>query len=186
MIPLTALWLPIVISAVLAFVASAVMHMVLTYHRTDYRQLPEEDRIREVIREAKVPVGNYFFPHAKDMKDAQTPEMVAKFEQGPVGMVNVMPSGPPTMGKALGIWFVFCLVVSVLVAYLTSRTLGPGTSYLAVFRVAGTVAFMGYGLSECTNSIWKGQAWSTTLKSLVDAFIYGLLTAGAFGWLWPQ
>jgi nucleoside recognition membrane protein YjiH len=186
MIPLTALWLPIVISAVLAFAASAVMHMVLPFHRKDYKVLPDEDKVRAAIREAKVPEGNYFFPHATDLKEARTPEMMAKFEEGPVGLMNVMPSGPPTMGKALGIWFVFCLVVSVFVAYLTTRTLGPGTSYLAVFRIAGTVAFMGYGLSECTNSIWKAQAWSTTVKSLVDAFIYGLLTAGVFGWLWPQ
>ena len=186
MISLTALWLPIVISAVVAFVASAVMHMVLPFHKKDYRQLPEEDKIRAVMREANVEVGNYFFPHAKDMKDAQTPEMVAKFKEGPVALVSVMPSGPPTMGKALGIWFVFCLVVSVFVAYLAGRTLDAGTSYLTVFRVAGTVAFMGYGLSECTNSIWKGQSWGTTVRSLIDALIYGLLTAGVFGWLWPD
>jgi len=186
MIHLTALWLPSVVSAVVVFVASAVMHMVLPFHRKDYQQLPDEDKIREVMRAAKVQVGNYMFPHAKDMKEAQSPEMVAKFEEGPVALVNILPSGPPTMGKALGIWFVFCLVVSVFVAYLTSRTLGPGTHYLSVFRIAGAVGFMGYGMSDCTNSIWRGQSWGTTVRNLVDALIYGLLTAGVFGWLWPD
>ncbi len=185
MISLTALWMPIAVSAVLVFLASAVMHMVLPFHRKDYKKLPDEDRIRDAIREADVSPGNYFYPHAKDMKDAQTPEMVEKFKQGPVGILTAMPSGPPAMGKSLAYWFVFCLVMSFFVAYLTSRTLDPDTEYLAVFRVAATLAFMGYGMGEATNAIWKGQTWGTTFRALVDALIYGLMTGGAFGWLWP-
>jgi hypothetical protein len=89
------------------------------------------------------------------------------------------------MGKALGFWFVFCLVISLFVAYLTGRTLGPGADYLAVFRVAGTTAFLGYAAAQATDSIWKGQAWGATCKHLLDGLIYALLTAGTFGWLWP-
>lgn len=185
MIPMTALWLPIVISAVLVFLASSVLHMVLPFHRKDYKKVPDEDKVRAALREAKVGPGNYFFPHAGSMKEAQTPEMTAKFEEGPVALLNVMPSGAPAMGKPLAIWFVFCLVIGVFVAYLTTRTLGPGTSYLAVFRIAATVAFMGYGLAQVTDSIWKAQDWGTTTRHVIDAFIYGLLTGGVFGWLWP-
>jgi len=185
MIPLTALWLPIVISAVIVFFASALLHMVLPIHRKDYKQLPDEDKIRDAIRAANVPPGNYYYPHAKDLKETQTPEMMEKFKEGPVGMLTAMPAGPPTMGKTLGVWFVFCIVVSIFVAYLTTRTLAAGTSYLAVFRIAATVAFMGYGLAEVTNSIWKGQAWGNTWRAMADGFIYGLLTGGVFGWLWP-
>ena len=177
--------MPIVVSAVVVFLASAILHMVLPLHRKDYLKLPEEDRIRDAIRAAEVPPGDYHFPHAKDLKAAGSPEMVEKFKQGPVGIMTVMPSGPPTMGKALGIWFVFCLVVSVFVAYLTTRTMAPGTSYLAVFRIAATVAFMGYGIGQATDSIWRGQAWSTTWKHIGDGLVYGLLTGGVFGWLWP-
>ena len=142
MISIAALWMPIAVSAILVFLASAVLHMVLPIHRKDYKQLPDEDKIRDAIREANVPTGNYFYPHAKDMKDAQTPEMVERFKEGPVGLLTAMPSGPPTMGKALGIWFVFCIIVSVFVAYLTTRTLAAGTDYLAVFRFTGTAAFL--------------------------------------------
>jgi len=185
MISLTALWLPIVLSAVLVFFASALLHMVLPFHRKDYKQLPDEDKLRDAIRAANVPPGYYFYPHAKDLKESQTPEMMEKFKEGPVGILTTMPSGPPTMGKALGIWFVFCIVVSVFAAYIATRTLGAGTSYLAVFRLVATVAFMGYGLAEPTNSIWKGQPWGNTWRAMVDAFVYGLLTGGVFGWLWP-
>jgi len=44
MIPLTALWLPILLSAVIVFVASFIMHMLLPYHRSDYKPLPERTR----------------------------------------------------------------------------------------------------------------------------------------------
>lgn len=186
MIPLTALWLPIVISAVVVFLASSVIHMVLPFHRKDYKQLPDEANLLASMRGYNIPPGDYFFPHARDLKEAGTAEMTEKFKQGPVGMMTVIPSGPPAMGKSLGTWFVFCLVVSVFVAYLTTRTLAAGTSYLAVFRIAATVAFMGYGMAQATESIWKGQAWSTTWKHILDGFVYGLLTGGVFGWLWPE
>ncbi len=42
---LSALWLPILLSAVLVFVASSIMHMVLPYHRSDYEKLPDEDNV---------------------------------------------------------------------------------------------------------------------------------------------
>ena len=38
MMPLSALWLPIVLSAVIVFVASSIMHTLLPYHRGDYQQ----------------------------------------------------------------------------------------------------------------------------------------------------
>jgi hypothetical protein len=43
MVPFTALWLAIPLSAVIVFVASSIMHILLAYHRGDYQQLSEED-----------------------------------------------------------------------------------------------------------------------------------------------
>jgi len=71
-------------------------------------------------------------------------------------------------------------------AYLTSRTLAPGTHYLQVFRVAGAVSFVAYGFGAIPNAIWMGKPWGSALKDLADALIYGLLSAGVFGWLWPR
>jgi hypothetical protein len=101
-------------------------------------------------------------------------------------MITVFRSGPPVMPKFLGMWFGYCLIISFFVAYLTGHTVAPGTSYLTVFRVAGTAAFLAYGLGNLSNSIWKGQPWSVTFKEVFDGLIYGLLTAGTFGWLWHR
>lgn len=185
MVPLMALWLPIVLAAIFVFVASSLMHMVLPYHRSDYKKLPEEDKVLTALRGAGLQRGLYVFPFCTH-KDMNSPEIAEKRKQGPVGMLTVFPSGPVVMPKFLAMWFVYCLVLGFFVAYLTGHTVAPGTPYLAVFRVAGTAAFLGYGLGHLSNGIWKGQPWDVTIKEVIDGLIYGLLTAGTFGWLWPH
>jgi len=63
MVPLSALWLPILLSAVIIFVASSVMHMLLPYHRGDYQQLPDEDKVLATLRAAGLMRGLYIFPY---------------------------------------------------------------------------------------------------------------------------
>ncbi len=62
MVPLAALWLPIVVSAVIVFVASSIMHMVLPYHKSDYKQLPDEDKVLSALRPLNLQRGLYVFP----------------------------------------------------------------------------------------------------------------------------
>jgi hypothetical protein len=186
MIPLTGLWIPLLLSAVVVFFASSIMHMLLTYHRTDYRALPNEDHVTDAMRSASVTPGRvYYFPFFafKDMKSAPVLE---KLKRGPVGFLTVLPSGPPAMGKSLVQWFLYCVVISLFAAYLSGRLLAPGTAFLQVFRVVGTVAFLGYGGAQAQESIWSGRSWVVTLKHLFDNLIYALLTAAIFGWLWPS
>ena len=185
MVTLTALWLPIVLSAIIVFVASSIMHMLLPYHRSDYRQLPEEDKLLAALRGAGLHKGLYIFPHGTH-KDMKSSAMIEKYKQGPVGMLTVFSSGPPAMPKFLGLWFAYCLIIGFFVAYLTGHTVAFGAHYRVVFRVAGTAAFLAYGLGHLSNGIWKGQPWGTTLKEVIDGLIFGLLTAGTFGWLWPR
>ena len=185
MISLAALWMPIVLSAVIVFIASSIIHMVLPYHRSDYKQLPDEDKVLAAMRAAGLTRGVYMFPHCTH-KDMKSPEVLEKQKQGPIGSITVFPTGPVNMPKYLATWFVYCLVVGVFTAYLTGHTVAQGTPYLAVFRVAGTTAFMAYGVGQLSNGIWAGQPWSTVIKHVFDGLVFGLLTAGTFGWLWPR
>lgn len=185
MTPLSALWLPIVLSAVIVFIASSVMHMVLPYHRGDYRKLPDEDNLLPALRSAGLNRGLYIFPFCTH-KEMKQPAVIEKYNQGPVGMMTVFPSGPPVMPKFLGLWFGFCLLIGFFVAYLTAHTVPPGVHYLGVFRIVGTAAFLAYGLGNLSNGIWKGQTFSFTIKEVLDGLVYALLTAGTFGWLWPR
>jgi len=177
---------PIVLSAVLVFVVSALIHMVLQMHKGDYHQLPNEDEVRAVIRKGNPAPGQYITPFCSDMKQSGSPEMIKKFTEGPVGFFYIRRPGPPTMGGSLGGWFAWCLVISVLVGYLLSHTLPPGTPYLQVFRVAGTAAWLGYAGSIGANAIWLGKPWTVAGKEIFDGLLYALVTAGAFGWRWPH
>ena len=180
---LAALWMPIVLSAVIVFVASSIMHMVLPYHHSDCLRIPDEEKAREALR--GLPRGLYMIPYGSH-KDMKTPAMQDKFRQGPVGMLTMFPSGSPAIPKFLAMWFVYCLIIGFFTAYLTWHALGAGVNYLVVFRIAGTAAFMAYGLGSLSNGIWKGQPWSNVIKEVIDGLVYGLLTAGTFGWLWPH
>jgi hypothetical protein len=186
MVPILSLWAPILVATVLVFAVSSILHMVLKYHRADYRQLPRENETLDGLRRAGAPPGLYAFPYCPSGAEMRSPEMQERYRQGPVGLVTLLPNGPPNMTRYLGQWLAFLLLVSVFVAYLTGRTVAPGTDYLQVFRVAGTAAFMAYGLGRMVESVWAGVPWSNTLRALVDGLIYALVTAGAFGWLWPR
>jgi hypothetical protein len=186
MIPLTALWLPILLSALIVFFASFIMHMVLAYHKSDYRKLPDEDRVTNAIRSAGVTRGPaYFFPYCS-FKEMKAAPMVEKMKRGPVGLLTVLPSGPQAMGKNLAQWFLCSVVISILASYLSGRTLAAGTAFLEVFRIVSIAAFLGYGAAHAQESIWNGRSWVVTFKHLFDSVIYAALTAGAFGWLWPK
>lgn len=186
MVSIVSLWLPILVSAVLVFVASSIIHMALPYHKSDYKRLPNEDKFNDAMRGVTIPRGDYLFPHATSFKDAASPEMQKKFESGPVGFMTIMPNGVPQMGKPLIIWFIYSLGVGLFAGYVGSATLPAGVDYLKVFQVVGATAILGYSAAHVSQSIWKGQPWPATAKHVFDGVIYGLLTAGTFGWLWPQ
>jgi hypothetical protein len=185
-VTLGALWLPIVLSAVLVFITSSLVHMVLKYHASDYRLLPNEDAVRAAIRAGNPEARQYIIPYCKEMKELESPEMKQKFQEGPVAVLNNKPSGQTSMGKSLVQWFIFSLIVSFFIAYLTSRTVAPGTPYLQVFRVVGTIGFLAYAAAQIPAAIWMGKPWSVAWKEVFDGLLYGCVTAGTFGWLWPR
>lgn len=186
MVSLTALWLPIVLAAVVVFVASSLIHMVIGWHNGDYVKLPHEDDIVEALRTAGVGPGEYVFPCADDPADnMKSPEIQEKWAKGPSGKLTVFPPGPLKMGTKLANWFFYCVVVGLFAGYVGSATLAPGTDYLHVFQVVGTAAFLAYSGAIWQEVIWMGAKPWSAVKSIVDGLVYALLTAGVFGWLWP-
>ena len=187
MVTVLSLWLPIVVSAVVVFLASSVIHMFLGYHASDYGPVPNEESVAGPLRAANLPPGDYTIPYAGGMKEMNTPEFKEKWARGPVATITVRRHGADTgMGKQLGAWFLFILFVSAYAAYVAGAALDPGARYLAVFRFTGATALAAYAIGTWSESIWFGRKWSTTLKNTFDGLVYALLTAGVFGWLWPN
>jgi hypothetical protein len=186
MITIASLWLPILLSAVIVFIASSVIHMGPFWHRGDYPAMPRETEVLSALRPFAIPPGDYFIPRASGMQEMRSPEFKEKLKQGPVAVITVMPNGMMSMRRNLVQWFVFVIVVSIFCAYIAGRTLPAGTPYPRVFQIVGATAFIGYALALCELSIWYRRSWSLTAKAALDGLIYGALTAGTFGWLWPR
>lgn len=186
MTELLGLWLPILLSAVAVFVLSSVVHMATPWHAGDYRRLPDEDAVVEALRPLGIPPGDYMVPRPASMKEMGSPEFAEKMTKGPVMVLTVMPSGPPSMTPSLIGWFAYSLVVGLFAAYVASRALPVGAAHLAVLRFAGATAFIGYSLALWQMSIWYHRSWLTTLKCTVDGLVYALLTGGILAWLWPR
>jgi len=183
---LGSLWLPIVLSAVLVFVVSSIIHMMTPWHKGDYRRLQDEDKVMDALRGFAIPPGDYMVPRPATREDLRSPEFAEKMKKGPVMVLTVIPSGPPSLASNLVGWFLYSVVVGVFAGYVASRALPVGAPYLAVFRFVGTTAFVGYALALWQFSIWYHRDWGTTARSTVDGLVYALFTAGMFGWLWPR
>ncbi len=185
---LVTLWLPILLSTVAVFVASVAVWMILPHHRNDWTPPADEDALREGVAKGTDGPGLYYFPFMQwgDRSDEAMADFRERWESGPAGVLRVRDfTTTAKMAPAMFKSFILFLVVTVFVAYIASAALAPGASYLAVFQITGTAAFMAHGFIGYQESIWFGLPFSVAVKHSFDGLLYALLTAGVFGWLWP-
>lgn len=185
MVTLVDLWMPIVVAAVIVFLASSIIHMAFRYHRSDYKGLPNEAAVTSAIGSA-IATGQYMFPYCAEMKDMKGEEMRKKIRTGPVGILTILKSGEMNLGPMLFKWFLYCLLISAVSGYLAEASLESTAAYMTVFRIVGTAALLGYSGGSISQGIWQGRPWSTVFKDMFDGAVYAMLTAGTFGWLWPR
>ena len=183
MVSLVDLWLPIVLSAVLVFVASSVIHMALRWHSKDFEKLAAEDAVMDALRTFNLAPGDYAAPLPDSMAHMSSPEFKAKQARGPSFTLTILTN--TSLARNLAKWFVYSIVVALFAAYVASIAVPAGAPYMTVFRVSSTVAFAGYALALWQNWIWYSRSLGYTVRSTIDGLVYGLLTGGAFGWLWP-
>ncbi len=179
------LWKPILIGGLAIFVVSALVWTVMPHHKKEWARLQNEDAVADAIRAGSPTPGLYNIPHMYDMAAMGTPEGKAKMERGPLVYLTVVPNGVPAMGPMMAKSALFNILVALFVAYVCWHTLAPGTEYLKVFRIAGTVAFMTCALGAMPESIWFGRPWKSFGLQVIDATMYALVLGGIFGWLWP-
>ncbi len=180
------LWLPILLSSVIVFIVSSIIHMFSPWHKSDYPKMAQEDKVMDALRPLNIPPGDYMIPRPSSMEDMRSPEFTEKMKKGPVLMLTTWKHDQSGMGITFVLWFLYSAVIGLFAAYVTGRALPFGATYLHVFRFAGVTAFLGYSAALWQFSIWYHRAWTVTIKATIDGLIYALLTAGVFGWLWPR
>ena len=184
MVTVSALWLPILLSAVFVFIVGFIMNMVLPHHRNDFTKVDNEDGLQDALRSHNLTKGQYFVPYANTAQSMKDPDFVQRAERGPVAIIHVMDNGVGPKPQQLGIYFVQLLLIGLFVGYVTGLALGPDADYLMVFQISGATAVIAHIGALIGNSVWWGFTWSSTFKHMLDGIVYGLVTAGTFGWLW--
>lgn len=110
------------------------------------------------LQKYNIPPGDYMAPFSADSKERKSPEFKEKLNKGPILIATIFRSEQMQMGSSLILWFVYCLIVSIIAAYVAGHALTPGSQYLHVFRFAGCTAFVGYSLALMQDSIWFKKA----------------------------
>ena len=132
------------------------------------------------------------------MKEMGTPEHLAQLNQGPVGMVTILPNGPPALGKNLAVWFAFSILISVGISFrhrpaLHKRAMllafialvGPALARIARFPVFAEVglAFVPVTHSSLMLAIWVHDLFADKRVHATTAWgsaaILGLFMASA-------
>jgi hypothetical protein len=179
------LWLPILVTAVLIFIASSLIHMVIKWHNADYKKLSNEDAVLAAIRSGTSAPGQYIMPYCSDMKEMQNETMKQKYIDGPIGIMTIRKNGVPAIGGMLIQWFVFSVVVAALAGLLALQSFGLGADHHRAGHLVGMVSLLTYFGGSVQMAIWMGKPWSAVFKDLIDSLIYATISALVFMWLWP-
>jgi|SRR5690349_15616523 len=186
MTPFLSLLLPIVVAAVAVFVLSMVIHMT-PWHKRDYARLPDEEGVMKALRPFNLPPNDYVVPHpGATTAEMKSPEYDAKRNAGPVMWLTVLPNGPWKIGKIMGLWFLFTLVISACAACVAGTIVAPGGDGHAVFHHVAVITFLSYAMGAVPMSIWYERKWSTTFKNAFDALLFALASGWIFSLMWPK
>jgi hypothetical protein len=112
---------PILLAAVLVFVASYIIHMLPPYHRRDFAKISMEDQVMAAMRPFAIPPGEYVIPYAGSPAMTKDPGYLDKVKGGPAASMTAAPSEVLSMGTKLALWLAYCVVVGVFATYVPGR-----------------------------------------------------------------
>lgn len=177
------LLLPTALSAIALFFASFVSWMVVPIHRKDWVKFAKEDELMDAIRKLEMPQGNYMFPGCESPEHMKSEEYAQKWNAGPCGILSIYPT--VSMGKNLGLTFVFFLVVSFLLGVLASmRFVGvESPEFMEVFQFVGLAGLLTFLSAILQHAIWFH---ARVIGHIIESIAYAVITAAIFASLWPS
>jgi len=186
MTPFLSLLLPILLASVAVFIVSLIIHMAMPWHKSDYGNVPNDDDAIAAIRSLNLAPDDYAVPNPRLPGGGKNPNFIPNFERGPSFHMTVMNPGKMNMGKYMGTWFLFTLLISAIAGWVTGSIVAPGGNTRAVFHFSAIITACSYGFGAWPLSIWYHRKWSTAFKGTFDAILYGLATGAVFMWMWPK
>ena len=83
------LWLPIIVGAVIVFITSAVIWMMMPWHKNEFAQFPDEAGLMAALKKSNPPHGTYVIPWMSEEQRKDKAAMEAHMKrvaEGPAGM----------------------------------------------------------------------------------------------------
>ena len=179
------LWLQVLLAAVATFVASALFWTLAPWHRTEFKQLPNEDAVRKALHDQGVTEGQFRIPYSENREDWKSPEFLRRFENGPVGVFQFETPGPMSMGPRLLKTFALYFFVAFFTAYCLRQAFPTGAAYMKVFQLAGGISLASHAFGHFQDHIWFSKSCRRVTLQFIDSVVYALLTAGIFASMWP-
>jgi putative effector of murein hydrolase LrgA (UPF0299 family) len=90
--------------------------------------------------------------------------------------------GNISMGRNLGLTFVYFLVVSFCLAYLAQLHIPAGADFMTVFRFVATAGLMTFLAAIVQHAIWFH---CRIVGHIIESRLYAVITAAIFGAMWP-
>lgn len=176
----TDLWMAILIATIALWFLSFLAWAILPHHFGDRRKVDDEDGFMDYLRQRNVQPGNYLFPYAASSKEQSSKEHAEKYTAGPRGTLNLYAM--PNMGKNMALTILYFFVTVFTIAYIAHIACPPGSEFMRVFRIAGTIGVLTYASSGVLNRIWFTERMWT---NIVDGIVYGLVLGLIFAAMWP-
>src|SRR3954462_36135 len=96
--PFLALWLPTLVSAVVVFILSSIIHMFVPWHKNDYAKFPDEAGGLTPLRVSNLAPGESMAPRPAGRGDMTSPEFAEKVKLGPLVILNIASGDSVSMG----------------------------------------------------------------------------------------
>lgn len=182
---LMSLVLPIIVASVAVFFASFLSWMVLQLHRDDWRKLAKEDEFLQAVRSCDVPPGNYMFPGCNSPEEAKSEEHQKKWADGPSGTLTVYGNCGmgASMGKNLGLQFLYFCAVNFCLAYLATLGVSRGADFMTVFRFVSTAGLMTFLAAIVPHAIWFK---SRIVGHVIESVAFAAITGAIYAAMWPK
>ena len=183
----TELWLPTLLSAVAVFFLSSIIHMVVPWHKNDYAKFPDEEGVLAALRAQNLAPGEYLAPRPSGRGDMGSPEFMEKMKRGPHVILNIQPGGSPSLGKPLGFWLVYVILISAIAGHIAyGATGGHPSDHRITFHTVALASWLAYSGAQWQATIWYRKPWLTSFKSTFDGLIYAVVTGLIFVYFWPK
>lgn len=171
------LWLPILASGLANHVLSTLAWMVMPHHKPEWKKLPIEDELTNLLTKHQTVAGQFIFPFGHDQK---SPDGQAR---GKCQGMLVLWEKPVQMGQAIGLTLLSFLVIAFVVGYLASIALPRGAEFMKVLQFVTTAGLLAHVSANFPHVFWFKRKIA---MEVLDGVIFALATGLIFAALWPK